>query len=162
MIRTIGLGGGCFWCTEAVFKSLNGVNNVTQGWIGSVSPFNVPSEAVLVDYDSQIMELNDLIEIHLSTHNSQSNHSMRTKYRSGIYYFDDGQKKEIEQALNTFSVQFENKLVTRALPMIEFIENKEEYQHYYYNNPDKPFCQTYIKPKIDLLYEKYKDKIKVA
>src|SRR3954451_12716902 len=84
----IGFGGGCHWCTEAVFLSLKGVEQVEQGWIASQPPYDAFSEAVVVTYDPLVITLTDLITIHLHTHASTSNHSMRQKYRSAVYWFD--------------------------------------------------------------------------
>ncbi|MEM9076169.1 MAG: peptide-methionine (S)-S-oxide reductase [Bacteroidota bacterium] len=76
----IGLGGGCHWCTEAVFSSLNDVIRVEQGFISS-NEESAFSEAVIVHYDSNAISLKDLVGIHLYTHKSTSDHSMRAKYR---------------------------------------------------------------------------------
>ena len=81
----IGLGGGCHWCTEGVFESLLGVSKVNQGWIASSGENSDFSEAIEVYFDPVIISLSDLIEIHLYTHASRSNHSMRSKSRSASY-----------------------------------------------------------------------------
>ncbi|MEM9546265.1 MAG: peptide-methionine (S)-S-oxide reductase [Bacteroidota bacterium] len=81
--QKVGFGGGCHWCTEAVFQSLNGVTEVEQGWIASKEA-PLLSEAVIVHYDEKIIDLTILIEIHLRTHSATSSHSMRSKYRSAI------------------------------------------------------------------------------
>ncbi|RKN29908.1 peptide methionine sulfoxide reductase, partial [Aquimarina sp. AD1] len=92
----IGLGGGCHWCTEAVFQSLKGITSVEQGYIKSTGNNNSFSEAVIIVFSPEIISLKDLIEIHLLTHKSTSNHSFREKYRSAIYYFKNEQKPIIE------------------------------------------------------------------
>ncbi len=74
-IDKIGFGGGCHWCTKAVFQSLNGVNNVKQGWIASDGEAFAFSEAVIVEYNAKIIPLEVLIEVHLRTHKSTSEHS---------------------------------------------------------------------------------------
>ena len=83
----IAFGGGCHWCTEAVFQSLKGVEKVEQGFITSYDQNNTFSEAVIVDFNTEKIDLKTLVEIHLHTHKSTSNHSMRKKYRSAIYVF---------------------------------------------------------------------------
>ncbi len=93
--KRIGLGGGCFWCSEAVFQNLRGVAQVAQGFIYSHPPHDSLSEAVLVDFDPAQISLADLIEIHLRTHASTSQHSMRQKYRSAIYAFINPVTKNI-------------------------------------------------------------------
>ena len=157
----IGFGGGCHWCTEAVFLSLNGVKTVSQGWIGSKIPYEDFSEAVLIEFDPEIISLKDLINIHLHTHRSTSNHSMREKYRSAIYFFSDAQKSEVESILKELQNDFEKKLITKTLPYSEFKPSLEEHQNYYFNNPEKPFCKTYINPKLSFLSKNFKTNFKL-
>ena len=83
----IGFGGGCHWCTEAVFQSLIGVEKVEQGFVASFNLHNELSEAVIVHFNHKRISLQTLIEIHLLTHSSTSDHAMRKKYRSAIYTF---------------------------------------------------------------------------
>ncbi len=145
----LGLGGGCHWCTEAVFASLTGVKSVKQGWISSTEPNTEFSEAVLVEFNEGEISLKDLIEIHLNTHSSTSNHSMRQKYRSAVYVMSKKDAVQVSTALDDLQTNFEQSLVTQVLPFKAFKINEEDYQDYYYKNPDKPFCQTYIKPKLE-------------
>ncbi len=99
-LEKIGFGGGCHWCTEAVFQSLKGVEKVEQGWIASEGEASTLSEAVIVHFDTSQISLVLLIEIHLLTHESTSEHSMRKKYRSAIYYFDVEQQVALNQLFN--------------------------------------------------------------
>ena len=156
MIKKIGLGGGCHWCTEAVFATLTGIQNVEQGWIASKPPQDWFSEAVLVHYDPAIITLKDLIEIHLHTHSSTSNHSMRNKYRSAVYVLNDDDKTEVQQAIQGLQPQFEQPIITQILPFSDFKASLLEHVNYYYSNPDKPFCTLYINPKLKLLRTKFK------
>lgn len=153
--QRIGFGGGCHWCTEAVFQSLRGVSDVEQGFIASVAPHDTDSEAVIVHFDSQQISLELLTEIHLHTHASTSNHSMRGKYRSAIYCFNPQQIEQAKQALNQLQSDFSEPLVTHVLPYISFKPSDDRFQNYYANDPTRPFCQTYINPKIDLLRKHY-------
>ncbi|WP_282180204.1 peptide-methionine (S)-S-oxide reductase [Maribacter stanieri] len=84
----VGFGGGCHWCTEAVFMFLRGVTKVAQGFISPKENIEDFSEAVIVHFNPNIIALEDLVAIHLDTHRSTQNHSMRNKYRSGIYFFE--------------------------------------------------------------------------
>lgn len=151
----IGFGGGCHWCTEAIFASLKGVIAVDQGWISSDPPDDAFSEAVLISYNPDQITLSQLIEIHLYTHSATADHSMRVKYRSAIYYLDAQDKSRSERLLRLLSADFEHKLVTRVLKHVAFRSNKPEYRNYYYAAPDRPFCQTYIQPKLKLLLSKF-------
>ncbi|WP_439131427.1 peptide-methionine (S)-S-oxide reductase [Polaribacter sp.] len=158
-LTKIALGGGCHWCTEAVFQSLHGVEKVNQGWIASTEKNNTFSEAVIVHFNESKINLKSLIEIHLATHKSTSNHSMRNKYRSAIYYFNSNQKMESEQILKALQLNFSDKIITQILPFEAFKPSSEEFQNYYQKNPKKPFCKKYINPKLNLLTQKFSKNI---
>ena len=102
MTEQLGLGGGCHWCTEAVFQSVPGVLNVEQGYIHSKSPENTWSEAVIIHF-TELTDLDILIMVHLETHNSTSNHSRRKEYRSAIYYFEEEDKVELIRIMDSLS-----------------------------------------------------------
>jgi len=164
-MEKIGFGGGCHWCTEAVFQSLKGVKEVEQGWIASDETAAAFSEAVIVTYDKSKIPLEVLIEIHLLTHKSTSNHSMRKKYRSAIYTFLDAQYAESNQILQSLKKQFDQLLITQVFPFKEFKPSQEAFKEYYYKNPEKPFCENFINPKLKLLLERFsrytdKDKLR--
>jgi peptide-methionine (S)-S-oxide reductase len=154
-LKQIGLGGGCHWCTEAVFASLKGVKKVEQGWIASTSPNDAFSEAVIVTYDPQIITLKNLIHIHLHTHASTSNHSMRHKYRSAVYWFYRTDKEDAEAAIASLQPDFDEPLVTQILPFVSFKTSVPDQLNYYYSNPEKPFCKVYINPKLQFLREQF-------
>ncbi|XLS30315.1 peptide-methionine (S)-S-oxide reductase [Flavobacteriaceae bacterium M23B6Z8] len=145
----IGFGGGCHWCTEAVFNAVTGVDKVSQGWISSSAPYHTFSEAVIVHYDETVIHMHQLIKIHLHTHSCTGKHQMRTKYRSAIYYFRENDKKNIEKLLQEFQTDFEAPIITKILPFHKFKPSSETYQNYYGKDPEKPFCKVYIAPKID-------------
>ena len=155
----IGLGGGCHWCTEAVFQSLKGVLLVEQGFIASTDEFSTFSEAVIVTFNPEMISLDVLIEIHLLTHKSTKNHSMRVKYRSAIYTFSIEQKTNVRDVLNTLNGQYRGELVTLVLSFCEFKASLEAFTNYYYSNPEKPFCETFINPKLKMLLEDFSDAI---
>lgn len=154
MMLKIGFGGGCHWCTEAVFQSLNGVMHVQQGFIKSAAPHDEYSEAVLVEYDPQIIAINILLDIHLRTHASMSAHKMRGKYRSAIYFCIEDQTN-YHSMLGALQHEFEKPLVTQILPLVAFKLSDERFQNYYQNGPEKPFCKNYIDPKLTMLRKCY-------
>lgn len=160
-VFSVGLGGGCHWCTEGVFQSLKGVIEVKQGWISSLGENNSFSEGILVEFNSNEISLENLIEIHLHTHSCTSNHSFRDKYRSAIYVFDDNQKNRCEQLLVKFQFNFEKKIITKVLNFYEFKLNDEEYLNYLYSKENNKFCKTYIHPKLSLLLDKFSNKVLV-
>jgi peptide-methionine (S)-S-oxide reductase len=159
--QTIGFGGSCHWCTEAIFQSLIGVEKVDQGWISSKPPNETLSEAVLVSFNPIRISLETLIEIHLLTHSCTSEHSMRGKYRSAVYYVNAVQKKTANQAIEHLQKDFEDQIITKVIPFKTFKLNQESFLNYYQKNPDKPFCKTYISPKLSLLVQKFGKHFKV-
>ncbi|MFK7834193.1 MAG: peptide-methionine (S)-S-oxide reductase [Winogradskyella sp.] len=153
----IGLGGGCHWCTEAVFQALKGILKVEQGYVASSDANSWFSEAVIVHFNSELISLQTLIEIHLHTHKSTSAHSMRHKYRSAIYYFSEVQKTEAQFILNGFQTTFQNQLITNIYPFSEFKASREAIQNYYLKNPEKPFCERFINPKLKVLLHQFSE-----
>ena len=147
----IGFGGGCHWCTEAVFASLRGIVQVHQGFLCSHAPYHSYSEAVLVDYDHSLIPLDALIEIHLRTHASSSAHSMRNKYRSAVYVYDDTQAQSCRSALETLQSAFAKPLITQVLQIVDFKQCEDRYKNYYTTDPNRPFCTTRIEPKLAIL-----------
>jgi peptide-methionine (S)-S-oxide reductase len=158
-IDQIALGGGCHWCTEAVFQSLIGVVKVEQGYVSSTGENSSFSEAVIIHYNAAKISLSTLIEIHLHTHNSTSDHSMRFKYRSAIYVFSEKQKLEAKQIIDGFQERFDFKLISEVLPYDQFKPSREQIVNYYYSNPEKPFCKSFINPKLRLLLDKFSEKV---
>lgn len=151
----IGFGGGCHWCTEAVFQSLIGVEKVEQGFVASFNLHNELSEAVIVHFNHKRISLQTLIEIHLLTHSSSSDHAMRKKYRSAIYSFDEAQHNSAHALMMEFQNNSNNKLITEVMPFKYFEPSEENFINYYYKNPEKPFCKTYINPKLKLLLDQF-------
>jgi len=153
-----GLGGGCHWCTEAVFQSLNGVSKVAQGWIASDGENSNFSEAVLITFDPEKISMNILIEIHLLTHASRVMHSMRVKYRSAIYYQNLTQKNLIEVILE--NLQQSERYITQILPLKSFKLNEEKFLNYYKSKPEAPFCKTFISPKLSSIRKQFGTEVK--
>lgn len=160
MLEQIGMGGGCHWCTEAVFNSLIGTEDIKQGFISSEPPNDAYSEAVLVQFDPKIIPLSALIEVHLRTHSSMSNHKMRVKYRSAIYVVDYKQIAPVQNMLEELQNQFDKPLVTEVLQFKTFKASLPKFQNYHQKNSEGQFCQTYIDPKLSMLRKKYSSIIK--
>lgn len=155
MIKKAGFGGGCHWCTEAVFAALTGVNSVRQGWISSNGEDTALSEGVLIEFDTRKIDFAVLIAIHLHTHSATSHHSMRGKYRSAVYTFSDEDSSTAKAAIQQLQKDFEKPVITRVLPFCDFRINREESLNYYFSDPDRPFCQTYINPKLKMLLQQF-------
>ncbi|MFC4635771.1 peptide-methionine (S)-S-oxide reductase [Dokdonia ponticola] len=158
-LEKIAFGGGCHWCTEAVFQTLKGVHKVEQGFIASTAPNDTFSEGVIVHFDPQVIDIEQLLEVHLHTHESTSNHSFRTKYRSAMYWFTPAQESAFAKAVPTLQPQFSKPIITKALPFITFKLNDTSFLEYYKRNPEAPFCKRYIDPKLRLLEERFKEVI---
>ena len=157
----LGLGGGCHWCTEGVFRSVVGVKEVKQGWISSEAPYQNWSEGIEVHFDQQLLPVPLLLAIHLYSHSCTANHSLREKYRSAIYYFTAGQKPLINTAMREIQKDFDKPIITKVIPFKNFKINKEQFLDYYYKNPDLPFCTHYIQPKLIALSERFQETIQL-
>jgi peptide-methionine (S)-S-oxide reductase len=146
-IRKIGLGGGCHWCTEGVFSSLIGVTQVNQGWIASNGENCDFSEAIEVHFEPAVTSLTDLIEIHLHTHASTSNHAMRGKYRSAIYAYDDVQFNQASDSLTMLKAGFDKSVITQVYPFKQFKPNKSELLNYFTPRPIDRFARPTFNQK---------------
>lgn len=167
---------GCFWCVEAQFQQLNGVESVTSGYIGGHVPY--PSyeqvctgetghaEACNITFDPSIISYDELLEAFFLAHdptqlNRQGN-DIGTQYRSGIYYHNQEQKEKAEhyiQKLNEAHV-YTSPIVTEVRPYTQFY-NAEEYHKNYYNlNPEKGYCKLVVKPKMEKFRKVFSNKLK--
>lgn len=151
----IALGGCCHWCTEAIYQSLKGVSKVEQGFVSSSGSYTSFSEGVIVHFDKETILLKDIIEIHLHTHSSTSKHVMRSKYRSAVYTFSIDQACDVEKIIMDLQKRFELNIITEVLPFVDFKSSEKQFANYYFNDPQKPFCQNYIEPKIKLLLQRF-------
>lgn len=151
----IGFGGGCHWCTEAVFQAIKGVSEVQQGYISTAEDPDTFYEGILLQYDPAVVTLDTLVEIHLKTHQSASNHSMRSQYLSAVYTFNFQQKLAVTGILDKNA----SEIITKAVLFGKFEESREQIQNYYFTDPERPFCKRYIKPKLELLKKEFKNSI---
>ena len=144
---TAAFGGGCHWCTEAVFQHVDGVTRVEQGFAASAPPDDALSEAALVTWDERAVGLGELIGVHLDTHAAGSDHALRAKYRSAVYVMSDRQGEAARRFLAA-EAALRGPLVTRVMPLVRFEPSPERYRDYYRRRPDAPFCRTHIAPKL--------------
>lgn len=151
----IGFGGGCHWCTEGIFASVLGVKVINQGWIAAQGEQHGYSEAIELSFDASVIDLATLIKIHLYTHASTSSHSMRDKYRSGVYVYDDAQFALVQKILKDLAAEFDQPIITQTYRFADFKINKPELLDYFYTGPHRPFCKTYIHPKLQKLMAKF-------
>lgn len=164
-MEKIVLGGGCFWCIEAIFKGITGVISVISGYAGGQDPNpNYESvcsgrtghaEVVMVSFDPDISSLESILEVFWKAHdpttlNRQGN-DVGTQYRSAIYYYNDSQKKVIEKSIDSVKDNFSNPIVTEVSSLTEFYPAEKYHQNYYENNPHAPYCSIIIQPKLKKL-----------
>lgn len=169
------VGGGCFWCTEAVFQYLKGVENVISGYSGG----NVPghptyreicsglsghAEVIQITYDPSIISYQDILVIFMTTHDpttlNRQGADRGTQYRSVIYYHNEKQKEIAELVRKEITPYYENPIVTEISPLDVFYEAEKEHQDFYKSNPNFGYCNFVIEPKLAKLRKLYADKLK--
>lgn len=172
--ETAVFGGGCFWCTEAIFKRVKGVEKVEPGYAGGRTPnpsykmvctgTTGHAEVIRVTYDPQVVSFSDLMEIFWHAHdpttlNRQGN-DMGTQYRSIILYQDEDQKKSAETSLNETDAggMFKKPIVTKIEPLDVFYTAEDYHFNYFANNPNQPYCRAVIAPKVQHFMEGYVSK----
>jgi len=168
--------GGCFWCTEAIFKSLTGVKTVTSGDTGGhiknpayreiCEGRTGHAEGIKITYDETIISYNELLEIFFVTHdpttlNRQGN-DVGNQYRSAIFYTDSKQKDQAESFVEFLEKEkvFESKIVTEITEFEVFYDAESNHQDYYENNSNQPYCEIMIAPKLKKIKTYYSNKLK--
>ncbi|WP_336142173.1 peptide-methionine (S)-S-oxide reductase MsrA [Acinetobacter sp. 102] len=169
------VGGGCFWCVEAVFLQLKGVEKVVSGYAGGISQNPTyeqvcqgntqHAEVVLIDFDEQQISYSQLLNVFFTTHdpttlNRQGN-DIGTQYRSVIYYFNEEQKQQAEQIIHDLENEGLN-IVTELSPAPTFYPAEEYHQNFFARNPSQGYCNFSIPPKLSKLRAKYLDLLKDA
>ncbi len=134
------------------------MSRVEQGWVAAPPPDDAWSEAVIVHYNGERLPVAVLLEIHLRTHSATSDHPLRGRYRSAVYYFGGAEeRRELEAILVRLQTDFPEPLLTRVLPFAAFRPSLPEHLDYYATDPERPFCKRFIDPKLALLREKFGD-----
>jgi len=169
--KTAVFGGGCFWCTEAIYKRIKGVKKVVPGYAGGHSKnptyYQVCSgttghaEVIRVDYDPEVINYKDLVEIfwqaHDPTQKNRQGNDIGTQYRSIILYQDEEQQKIAEDSMKAAdgSGEFRRPIVTTIEPLEEFFEAEDYHHDYFANNPNQPYCRAVISPKVRHFFKKF-------
>ena len=170
------LAGGCFWCLEAVYVELEGVEKVVSGYAGGAIPN--PSyeqvcsgrtghaEIVQVTFDPGVVTYEDLLGVFFTIHdpttlNRQGN-DVGTQYRSAIFYHDDEQKAAAEQAIREITEAriWSRPIVTEIVPLTDFYAAEAYHQDYFKNNPYQPYCQVVVAPKVAKFRKQYFSRLK--
>jgi peptide-methionine (S)-S-oxide reductase len=169
MTETIVFAGGCFWCTEAVFKRLRGVHSVVPGYTGGIivnptyeqvcSGKSGHAEAIKIEYDPEAISIADLYTVFFSSHdpttlNRQGN-DVGTQYRSAIFYTTGAQRFEAEKYIAELNAapDAKSKIVTEVSLLTEFYPAEKEHLDYFERNPEQAYCQIVIAPKVHKLEE---------
>mgnify|MGYP002359253270 FL=1 len=175
-LETITIGGGCYWCVEAVYEKLNGVKSVVSGFAGgktaNPSYEEVSSgrtgyaEVVQITYDKTITNLNEIFRVFFTVHDpttlNRQGADVGTQYRSVIFFKDETQKvaaQNIIAALKKAKV-YDSPIVTTLEPFTQFYKAEDYHQNYYQNNKNQPYCQMVIQPKLAKFEKVFKDKLK--
>lgn len=156
------LGGGCFWCIEALFKRMNGVVEVTSGYAGghtedpnygAVCRGNTGHvEVVRVSFDPSKISIREVLDaffiMHDPTQADGQGHDIGTQYRSVILFADEAQRKAAEEAKARAQKKYKRPIVTQILPLTRFYPAEEYHQDFFDRNPDQPYCRAVIAPKV--------------
>lgn len=171
-------GAGCFWCVEAVFQDLKGVESVTSGYSGGhvknptykevCNGTTGHAEVARIVYDPKVVTFDELLEVFWQTHdpttlNRQGN-DVGTQYRSVIYYHDAEQKEKAEHYKKKLdeSGAFAKPIVTEISPLGDYYPAENYHQDYFNNNPDQPYCVYVVRPKVEKFHKAFQDKLKAG
>jgi len=168
------LGGGCFWCLEAAFLELRGVERVVSGYAGGqidnptyhqvCSGFTGHAEVVRIDFDPEVITYRDLLGVFFTIHDpttlNRQGYDVGTQYRSAIFYHSDEQKAEAEAVIAEVQPIWADPIVTEVVPLERFYPAEDYHQNYFANNPNQPYCRAVVEPKVARVRQKYLERLK--
>ncbi len=174
--ETATLGGGCFWCTEAVYKEMKGIVKVVPGYSGGhiknpayrevTTGRTGHAEVVQITYDPQVASFSEILEVFFMTHdpttlNRQGN-DVGTQYRSAIFYHNDEQKKTAEEIIDAFEKEkvYDDPIVTEVTAFDTFYLAEDYHHNYFARNKEQPYCQFVVAPKVEKFKKIFRDKLK--
>ncbi|TSC67725.1 MAG: peptide-methionine (S)-S-oxide reductase [Parcubacteria group bacterium Gr01-1014_72] len=166
-------GGGCFWCTEAVFKMLRGVLSVAPGYAGGTSEHPTyeavssgrtgHAEVIRITFDPSQITFRNLLTVFFATHNpttkDRQGADVGTQYRSAVFYTTDKQRTETEALIKELSVSAKGgkPIVTKVVPLEKFFPAEEYHRDYYARNPQNQYCELIIDPKLEQVQKDFAD-----
>jgi peptide-methionine (S)-S-oxide reductase len=169
-------GGGCFWCTEAVFKDLRGVKSVVSGYSGGhvANPSYEQvcggqtghAEVVQVTFDPSEISYSELLDVFWKTHDpttpNRQGHDVGTQYRSAVFYHDESQRRTAEEKKEQLgrSGVFRGPIVTEIAPIGKFFPAEDYHQNYFEQNPGQGYCAAVIRPKVDKFRAEFAEKLR--
>ena len=176
MSETATLGAGCFWCVEAIFQNLKGVDAVVSGYAGGMGKNPTyqqvcggntgHAEVIQLTFNPAIISYKDVLDIFWRTHDpttlNRQGHDIGTAYRSVIFYHDDTQKQTAETSRETTQTSglWSNPVVTEITKFTNFYQGEDYHQNYYKLNPQQPYCRAIITPKMQKLRNDFQDRLK--
>ena len=163
--------GGCFWCTESVFKQIDGVTNVVSGYAGghAADPSYEAvcreetghAECIQLTYDPEEVSYEDLLAVHFTTHTpttkDREGNDVGTQYRSAVFYHDETQRETVEALIEEIEPGYDSDIVTEVEPLETFYPAEDYHQDYFEKNPNQSYCQLTIPPKIKKLEETHEE-----
>jgi peptide-methionine (S)-S-oxide reductase len=174
--ETATLGGGCFWCLEAVYDDLRGVESVVSGYAGGHVPnpsydavcagTTGHAEVVQVTFDPAEVSFREILDVFFTIHDpttlNRQGGDVGTQYRSAVFYHDDAQKRTAEEAIRDLEAEgvWENPVVTQVVPLTEFYPAEDYHQEYFARNPRAGYCQVVIAPKVSKFRKQYLSRLK--
>lgn len=176
-IQVATVGGGCFWCTEAVFLEVKGIEKVVSGYSGGDAPGHPTyreicsgltghAEVIQISFDADVISYEDVIIIFMTTHDpttlNRQGADRGTQYRSVIFYHDAHQKNVAEVVVKELNRHFDDKIITEISELDVFYEAGKEHQDYYRQNQTQGYCSFVITPKLQKLRQLHADKLKVS
>jgi peptide-methionine (S)-S-oxide reductase len=169
------LAGGCFWCLEAVFEELEGVDKVASGFAGGDDEASYKevctgetghAEVVQITFDPAVISFADLLTVFFAVHDpttlNRQGADVGTQYRSAVFYHDDGQKALADKAIATLAEEkiWPNPVVTEIAPFDKFFRAEDPHQDYYRNNKNQGYCQVVINPKLEKFRKEFAARLK--
>ncbi len=175
-LETITLGGGCFWCVEAVFDDLQGVEDVVSGYMGgnTINPSYEDicrgntghAEVIQVKFDPAVMSFRDILEVFFAVHNpttlNRQGNDVGTQYRSAIFYHTPEQKQIAEQVIASVGggKVWEDPIVTEVVPAVTFYPAEDYHQEFFKRNPQQGYCMAVVSPKVSKFRQKFSARLK--
>lgn len=173
-LKVATVGGGCFWCTEAVFQEVKGVEKVISGYAGGNAPgkptyreicsgLTGHAEVIQITFDADVISYQDILVIFMTTHDpttlNRQGADRGTQYRSVIFYHDENQHRIAKEVLSQLQPYFNDKIVTEISELPIFYEAEQEHQDFYKNNIGYGYCTYVIEPKLSKLRKLHSDKL---
>jgi methionine-S-sulfoxide reductase len=175
-MQSIVVGGGCFWCIEAYFNQLKGVESAISGYAGGEKPNPTyeevctgktgHAEVVEITFDENVITVHDILSIFFTMHDpttpNQQGADRGTQYRSIVLYSSEAQREEAQKVMEEIADTgvWDDPIVTELVPLTEFFEAESYHQHYFEKNPTGGYCRIVIEPKVAKLRKEFADKLK--